>query len=162
MHGLGAYKNYCSAYEPEPDETNIPRLQIFEDGVDDRGQLIGTQSLINTLPLCSYDDKLKEGKKKEDVKKFNGDDDYDMLRYLCKGIEHWRTEVEVESRRRSKLDAVYQDFKRSGDATTFYRRMEQLEAEQIGPRPISSKSLRAHGRVLRFARRSSAGRIRLY
>lgn len=162
MHGLSAFRAYCTAYEPEPNETNIPRLQIFEDGIDDRGQLIGTQSLIDTIPLCSYDDKLKEGKKKEDVKKFNGDDDYDMVRYLTKGMEFWRTEVELEANRRTRIDAVYQDFKRSGDATTFYRRMAEVEAEQRGPRPLSSRRIAAHGRVLRFARRSASGRIRLY
>lgn len=71
--GSDKYKEYCESFLPEKEETNLPKLQIFD---------ICTK-LIETIPACVYaDPDGKTGKESEDVKEFKGDDLYDAFRYL--------------------------------------------------------------------------------
>lgn len=71
VHGLKPYKDYCQSFQPRPDETNIPRLQILRSCVHS----------IAAIQNASYDEK-----KPEDVLKYDGDDMYDALRYALKRV----------------------------------------------------------------------------
>lgn len=120
MHGEAAYRDYQRAFQPDPPEKNIPKLQIFNTCTE----------LINVIPLCVYEDKTNNT---EDVKKFDGDDFYDCLRYLLKATDGYDRELAQEFKRREAIGQVVQEFN-SREATTesvtsFYRKMEKLDAK---------------------------------
>ncbi len=66
------YDSYVSAFVPKPLELNLPQVQIFKT----------CPILINTIPLCVLDEDDPE-----DVAEFDGDDPYDVFRYMCKQFE---------------------------------------------------------------------------
>lgn len=114
--GSEASWNYIKSFKPEAEETNLPKLQIFNCCTD----------LISTIPLLVYDD--GEGKnliRSEDVKKMKGDDAYDSLRYNLKAIDAYLADSAKEAKRRLELDAILK--LGETDQTAFYRRMEQHE-----------------------------------
>jgi len=116
--GAEAYKRYVAIFSKEPDEEFIPRLQIFNT----------CKGLAKVIPQCSYDDK-----KVEDVKKFDGDDGYDCLRYLLKAVDLHINPQKYEYAKRLKISNVVLELessqKTSADWTRFYRKMEFLEAQ---------------------------------
>lgn len=117
--GVEAYKRYTDLFSNEPDEENIPRLQIFNS----------CKNLIKVIPQCSYDDR-----RVEDVKKFDGDDGYDCLRYLLKSVDYHINPQKYEYNRRQKIETVVMELelspKTQEDWTRFYRKMEYLESKQ--------------------------------
>ena len=121
--GTKAVDEYYNLFLPEPDETNLPKLQIFD--------LPEMQPLVDSILSCTYNEESSNKDKKEDVKGFKGDDDYDDLRYGLKEVHRYFAESRKEFKRvveRSKLiDSV-----KSGtmDPTSFYIRMGQLESKQ--------------------------------
>src|SRR5207245_7623152 len=69
IYGPIALENYKKQFYDEPDEENLPVIQIFDQ----------CKVLIDTIAMCIYDDE-----KIEDVAAFEGDDAIDCLRYFCK------------------------------------------------------------------------------
>lgn len=112
--GLDAYKEYLARFAPQPDESNLPKLQIFET----------CRELIKIIPLCVYDEKNLE-----DVKEFNGDDAYDCLRYLIKGIVNYQDESKNVFDRLRKEDQINTRLQETGDFTSFVMARKQLEAQ---------------------------------
>lgn len=121
---LDLYENYVRRFQPKKSET-LPKLQIFNTCTE----------LIETIQMCVYEeDKL--GKMAEDVKKWDatdtmlGDDFYDDLRYLLKGIDKWRNSTEEVDKEIKEKAKVYEELAETGNQTAFYRRMENLERKQ--------------------------------
>jgi hypothetical protein len=119
LYGQTAYVEYVKLFEKEKDEKNLPKLQIFDT----------CPMLVETIPACVYADSPEEGKKAEDVKEFDGDDPYDCIRILLTGIR----EYQVQNAKQFEHDAKTQEAINQlavGDQTSFYRKMEFLEAKK--------------------------------
>ena len=71
-YGPAALESYKKQFYDEPEEENLPVLQIFEEN----------KTLIDTIPMAIYDEK-----KIEDIAEFDGDDPLDCLRYFCKATK---------------------------------------------------------------------------
>lgn len=135
--GPAAYQEYLNTFIPTPEETNLPRLQIFDT----------CEELITVFPLCVYNkDGSKE--KKEDVAEFQGDDAYDAVRYLVKGMDfHWE-DLKREAGRRTQHATIMDRFKTTGDYNVLHRQMERYESEHESPTPV--RTIHRHfGRGLR-------------
>lgn len=112
MKGLEAYKSYLDMYKPEPPEGPLPKLQVFNT----------CPEFIKAIPLCVYDETNKE-----DVAEFDGDDPYDGGRYLIKAVDRYFKESEGEFKKIQQREQVVNS---CTDMTSYYRRMEQLEARE--------------------------------
>jgi len=130
MYGPQAQKDYEKMFLPEPKETNIPRLQIFNTCTE----------LIKVIPNCVYDEKNPE-----DVAKMDGDDPYDGCRYLLQAVDQYYSGLMKEETRRNTVGAIINELEHTGDMTSYYRRMEFLEKRR-GAEIIP---------IQRFRRRSS-------
>lgn len=120
-HGAQAWNDYEALFLPEPPETNIPRLQIFEQCTE----------LPTVITQCVPDEK-----KPEDVAKFTGDDPYDALRYGIKAVDRYVDEAFDEWERRKDIGRIQADFERTKDWNKYYREMEFYEAhhkKSVGP-----------------------------
>lgn len=132
--GPDALENYKKQFYDEPEEDNLPILQIFDT----------CKVLIDTIPMCIYDDK-----KIEDIAEFEGDDPIDDLRYFCKAAKRYLNgeigNMDLVARRQQ----VIQELAESRDMTAFYRKMEHLDKHQDS---FPSESI-AISRRSRFGRR---------
>lgn len=119
LKGMDAYKEYLTSFEPEEDELNIPKLQIFNT----------LPILIKTIPLCIYDKKSQvTNKPAEDVKEFDGDDPYDCLRYFLKGADFRLRRGNPETEKRNKISEVLSNFETDKNYTALHRRLEHIES----------------------------------
>ncbi len=134
-YGPDALENYKKQFYDEPEEDHLPVLQIFEE----------CKILIETIPMCIYDDK-----KIEDIAEFEGDDPIDDLRYFCKAAKRFLNGEIGGLNLAAKRQQVIDDLNVNNDMTAFYRRMEKIEQADRATMqdciPISRKS--------RFARRA--------
>ena len=117
--GVEAFKNYFKTFMPQEEESNLPKLQLFRDPLID---LIG-----ESIRACVYEKETKEGKKKEDVAEFSGDDPYDMLRMLLHAADAFFNLASDQLKKVEKINKVHRHFEETGDVTTFYRMMKKLE-----------------------------------
>lgn len=138
-HGPNAYKDYINLFEPEPPETNLPKLQVTRS----------CEEFRKTIPACIYSE--KEGKRAEDVAEFIGDDPYDGGRYLIKAIDDYITGLSGKLvEKHSKLGEIVGELEKTGDWNTYYRRMAAYD-----------KDYRTAGQAVpRKSGRFSAGRFR--
>ncbi len=114
FYGKAKFDEYMGYFEDQPPETDIPRLYIFEQ----------CTHLIDTIPLCIYDETNKE-----DVAEFDGDDPYDSLRGLLKITDNYLRESRTERAKEEKVERILSDFEQNQDYTSLNRRMEFLEAK---------------------------------
>lgn len=137
LHGKESYYQYVTLFEDPKIENNIPRLQVF-----------GKECplLCETIPACVYEDTPEEGHKAEDVKEFDGDDPYDTLRNLLTGIKEYDVKSAVEMSNAIKTQAAISEMAK-GDATSFYRRMEHIEAQRSQVNSNRRRSFRPTRRV---------------
>jgi hypothetical protein len=112
--GEAAYQFYLKQYEPIPEETNIPKLQIFET----------CRIVIEAIKACSYD-KIKI----EDIAEFSGDDPIDGLRYLVDAASSFLDEAKDEMEKVQKQEHYSNLLATSQDWTAFYRNMNHLESK---------------------------------
>lgn len=127
INGLDAAKEYEALFSPEPSETNLPRLQIFENCVE----------TIKCLPSLVYDEKHVE-----DVKKVDGDDPYDETRYALQRVHRYVSEARKTWERQKQVIQIQDDFSRDGDVNSYYRRMEYYEAKNKGGYGVARHSAR--------------------
>lgn len=126
MRGDKAAADYAELFKPEPDETNLPILQIFNT----------CPKLIETIKICTYEEKHKDSPlvKAEDVAKFVGDDAYDSCRYILKACEAFWDGLDKENKK-------YEDWGRIlaiKDQTSFYQAAEMHEKKyKQGIQPVS-------------------------
>lgn len=123
INGLDAYNEYLNLFIPEEAEKNLPILQVFETEGD----------LIETIQTCQYDEKDKE-----DVAEFDGDDLFDMLRYLVKASKLYLEEARSIQKHISLRDEIENALKQTGDMHSYYMRMSALETkvEDESPKPV--------------------------
>ncbi len=112
--GPTALDNYKKQFYDEPEEDNLPVLQIFEE----------CKILIDTIPMCIYDEK-----KIEDLAEFDGDDPIDDLRYFCKAAKRFIAGEIGGLDRAAKIQSVIEQRDNGGDMTAFYRQMEMIEKQ---------------------------------
>lgn len=120
IEGLVAYNRYIDLFTPEESETNIPILQIFNTERD----------LIEAIQTCQYDEKDKE-----DVAEFDGDDFFDMLRYMVKASKIYLEESKRTQKELEALDKIEQDREKTGDMNAYYMRMAAYEAKKASSVP---------------------------
>lgn len=113
-HGPQALDAYKKQFYDEPEEDNIPILQIFDT----------CKILIDTIPMCIYDDK-----KIEDIAEFEGDDPIDDLRYFCKAVKRFIDGEIGNLSVAEKIAQVEQHLQTTGDMTAYYRMMEKIERD---------------------------------
>lgn len=118
MHGDKGLKEYAQYFEEEPEELNLPRLQIFTHSPEGREN----SELIECIPSCVYDET-----KTEDVKEFTGDDPYDCLRNLLYSVRDYFADSKSEFDRQQKIGLASSYLRETQDQTGFYRRCENAE-----------------------------------
>lgn len=121
MYGQGELNKYLNSFKPDMPETNLPKLQIFRN----------CRELIKTIPLCVYSEK-----KPEDVADFDGDDPYDAIRYGLKACKSYFDSSTEEVKKQDELAGILEALNKTGDQTSYYRRMENFErknAKTIAP-----------------------------
>lgn len=129
-YGPLALENYKKQFYDEPEEDNLPILQIFDT----------CKVLIDTIPMCIYDDK-----KIEDIAEFEGDDPIDDLRYFCKAVKRFLLGEIGNLSVVAQRQAIINQLNENQDQTAFYRQMETLEKKQgqnsvMSPVAISRRS----------------------
>lgn len=114
-YGTDALLKYRQQFFDEPDEGNIPILQIFNT----------CNIVIDTIPLCIYND---DKGNPEDIQQFDGDDPIDNLRYLCKTARKFIDgELGIDMEMAVKRQKALAELDSSKDMTKFYRQMEMIE-----------------------------------
>jgi hypothetical protein len=147
MYGEKKAAEYQAMFEPQPPETNLPKLQVFRT----------CPVFCQTIPaLVHADPSVKTGKRPEDVKEFNGDDPYDGGRYLIKRIQDYLHEAQSEHEDRQKLASIMGTFEKSGSYTDLYRSMEKYEADK------RSRTVLAFDRFRGIRRGARAAQLRTH
>ena len=123
--GLVEYKNYLKTFEPQLEEDNLPKLQIFNT----------CPVVIDAIKAASYDKK-----RIEDVAEFVGDDPYDGIRYLIDLADNYFDLAQQEFTEVKRREEIQNRLNNTNDFTAFYRNMNQLEAEDA--EPVSIKRFR--------------------
>lgn len=127
--GTEAYKSYLSSFEPDKPEGHLPKLQIAPD----------CKELRKCIPLCIYDKKSNvTNKPAEDVREFDGDDPYDTSRYLVVAVDNYLGSLKNQGLERQRVNDVVEQFQKTKDYNSLYRKMERIEAGQMytDPAPI--------------------------
>lgn len=119
-YGLAQYKQYIDSFNPQPEEKNLPKLQIFKT----------CPELIKAIKMCFYA-KPKEGNVAEDVAEFLGDDPYDTLRYGLDEADKFFTESENEFLNLQRRQAIVGELEKTGDYTKFYMQARVMEQKQL-------------------------------
>lgn len=113
LQGEKAYHAYLDIFrEPEP-EINIPKLQIFKT----------CNVVIEAIKQCVYDKK-----RIEDIAEFDGDDPIDGLRYLVDAASEYERDAKQEMEKLQKQEHFDKLLLVSGDQSSYYRNMRQLES----------------------------------
>lgn len=120
-NGLDAYNSYLNSFLPEPEETNLPRMQFFGNGL--------CAELLDCLESCQVEE--RDGRATEDVKQFQGDDPYDTLRYFVKETDHFITELRKEEEFRVRHNVIMSEFDKDKDQFALYQRMEKLDQDRV-------------------------------
>jgi hypothetical protein len=119
--GLNEYKAYMASLNPQEEERNLPKLQIFKDACP---------ILVEAIKACSYD-KPKGNKPAEDIAEFEGDDPIDGLRYLVDAAEMFFDDANQEFKKVQKQEELIQTLSQNQDWTAFYRNMRRTESEDF-------------------------------
>lgn len=138
QYGEKKLLEYLSFFVEQAPETNLPKLQIFEESFESEEITEQLKQLCEVIASCVYDNNDSDGKPAEDVKEFSGDDYYDMIRMMLKGVNDYVASTAQEFEERKKIEAIYAQLAQTGNQTGFYRNMEKIEAE-------SSEVYRIHG-----------------
>lgn len=116
------YKSYLNQYVPPEPEENLPKL-LFFDTPDIR-------VITDCLKSCVYEKSTTDGKKKEDVAEFPGDDPYDMLRMLLHAVDRFFNESSDAQEKLDKQEKLVNELSRTQDMTQYYRNARRLELEE--------------------------------
>lgn len=119
--GRKDYDEYLAVYNQQNIVEDIPRIQFFDNR--------DVKLICDAIKMCVYENDTSDGKKKEDVKEFNGDDPYDMLRMLLHSADMFFGTATETSVKLNKTAEVIDRFNNTGDMTQFYRNMRKLDNE---------------------------------
>jgi hypothetical protein len=131
--GLDEYKSYLSSLQPQEPETNLPKLLIFDrDYVTNEPIVL----LPDAIRACVYV-KSKDGKAVEDVAEFDGDDPYDVIRYMLDAADSFFEEAAQEFEKLQKQQILEEQFIQSQDWNFLYRNARLIEeANEELVRPV--------------------------
>lgn len=138
--GEKEYNDYLKLFVDEPEEDNLPKLQIFSHSPEGRE----AKELIDIIPAC-----IPKVSNPEDVEEFPGDDPYDCLRMVVKSASRYTEQSAAEFDRRAKLQEVLDKFAETQNQTNLYLQMAKLESEAK-----RSLSVRMHSRLPKYGSRS--------
>ena len=128
--GLEEYKNYLKLFDPPEEEENLPKLQIFKcDSEFHEGHPNCCPLMIETIKICSYDKKSKDGTPQEDVAEFDGDDPYDDLRYALDSAERYFDVANKEFRKVQEQERISYALANTQDFTAYYRNMRRVDSD---------------------------------
>lgn len=129
--GEEEYKRYLSAFQEDPEEDNIPRIQFFDtsDGL--------VRIICDSIKACVYEKTSADGKKAEDVAEFDGDDPYDMLRLLLHAADLYFNSAIAEQEKLNKVQKVVEKLAVTGNMTDYYRKMREIDSENRVIRPVT-------------------------
>jgi len=131
------YDSYLDAFKPRAVEMNLPMVQIFKV----------CPLLIKTIPLCVFDEKDPE-----DVAEFDGDDPYDVFRYLSKVFERHALRGSRAYDEYLEKNRILDEFNRTQDYNQLAWRIAKEKARKgdtpgvkvyhkVSPLPISNKPI---------------------
>lgn len=120
--GEEEYKKYIATFQEEENDKNLPKLLFFNQP--------DVRLVWEALKACNYIKSNKEGKKKEDVAEFDGDDPYDMLRMLLYAADQYFADAGLRQSVLSKKNEILVRFEQTQDVSQFYRNMKKLETDE--------------------------------
>jgi hypothetical protein len=121
--GPEEYQKYLRGFQLEQNKEVIPKLLFFNSS--------DVKMIWDALKQCVYEKAQKDGKKKEDVAEFDGDDPYDMLRMLVHAADRFFNDATRAQEKLDTVDRVITQFQQTGDMTSFYRNMRKVESGEI-------------------------------
>jgi len=119
--GRKDYEEYLAVYNRQNVVEDIPRIQFFDTP--------DVKLICDAIKMCVYENDTSDGKKKEDVKEFNGDDPYDMLRMLLHSADMFFGTASEAAVKLNKTETIITRLQETGDMTQFYRNMRKLDSE---------------------------------
>lgn len=133
--GLKEYQDYIKTFDKtdHQEEQNLPKLMFFDDP--------DVRVITDTIKACVYEKSGTDGKKKEDVAEFHGDDPYDMIRMLLHCVDGFFDKAKNLEEELQKTQAIHERLALTQDHTAYYRNMRQLESQSA-----PSKGVRAFHR----------------
>ena len=134
--GIIEYKAYLNSFNPMEVE-RLPKLQIFGPGHGNPGCPV----LTDAIKAASYDKKKTTGKAAEDVAEYDGDDPYDVVRYIVDAADRFMEDAKEEMAKAQKQEELLASLEKTQDYTSFYMNMRRIEAK-----PTSNSIDRYHGR----------------
>lgn len=131
--GIDEYKSYLSSFEPAQEETNLPKVLIFN-----------TCDLLNgAIKSCVYDKTNPE-----DVAEFPGDDPYDGFRYLVNAVDRFFDESTDEFKKIQKTQEIVEKLDSDSDWTAYYRNLRTLD----GPGRMQPVARYSRGNHFRYGK----------
>lgn len=121
--GESAYKDYNLSFAPITNDEVLPKLLFFRDH--------SVAVICDAIKACIYEKSAADGKKKEDVAEFDGDDPYDMLRMLLHAADIFFSTANKEQARLNQVQNVINRFDSTQDMTSYYIQMRKIEAAQV-------------------------------
>lgn len=124
--GDQAAEGYRKLFEPAKLETNLPKLQLFNN----------LPALPRAISLARYDEKNPEDVAEWDPSfeletlKQPGDDPYDNLRYLLKYADRLLKEGSIAAESKKDVNDAIKNLERTGDQTSFHLRMAKIEQDR--------------------------------
>jgi hypothetical protein len=118
--GVKEYKSYLDSFVDREPEKNLPKFIIFNT----------CQLMKESILACNYEKENKDGKKKEDVAEFDGDDPYDTVRMLLHAADNFFLQSSETQEKLKKQAELLKFLQNTGDQTTFYRNARKLESEE--------------------------------
>ncbi len=115
-YGKEKYDEYVKFFEEEPEELNLPKLQVFST----------CDAFIDAIGQCVIDPDNPE-----DVQEFVGDDPYDGGRYGLQAVVQFKDKAAREGRKYDQIQKVEQHYQQGvqrGDLTNFYMHAAKLSA----------------------------------
>lgn len=119
--GILDYNIYISQFNRSKTEEDIPRLLFFNDE--------DVKIICDAIKACVYEKSAKDGKKKEDVAEFSGDDPYDMLRMLLHAGDAFFGMAGDEQNKMTRRDEIEKRLNETQDMTAFYNQMRKVDSD---------------------------------
>ena len=129
-YGKAKYDEYVKFFEEEPDELNLPKLQIFNH----------CQEIIDCIPDC-----VADPNNPEDVAEFPGDDPYDGCRYLLQAITRFKEKAGWQQQNfmaAEKVNQLYQQGIQMRDLTSFYIQAPNINRKTSTPFAVRGRRRR--------------------
>lgn len=120
---LAEYNRYIASFTETPKQV-LPKLRFFDTPE--------VRNILDALRACTYAKSSTDGKAKEDVAEFEGDDDYDMLRMLVRSADQFMGMGSETQAKLTAIENVNQQLLKTADVTAYYRNMRKLESEERG------------------------------